>query len=104
MAFTGKEDHHISLEEAIKLISNFRNSQKDFSIKAHYFGKEALEKLLGQEGCVGIRIYYAQNEDGKPELVIVGVNEEGQDLENGTILNRGLPCPPWCLEESKLNL
>jgi hypothetical protein len=102
MAFTGKEQHQITLEEAIKLISNFRNKQSGDVIKAHYFGKEALQKLLDQEGCVGIRIYYAAQDDGTPELVIVGVDENGKDLEEGVILERNYPCPPYCDEKSKL--
>lgn len=102
MAFTGKEDHLITLEEAIKLIQNYKNTGQE--IKAHYFGKESLQKLLEQEGCVGIRIYYAAQEDGTPEIVIVGVNEEGLDLTNGLILERSWPCPPYCDGKSKLNL
>ncbi|MCX8056758.1 MAG: hypothetical protein N3F03_03995 [Ignavibacteria bacterium] len=102
MAFTGKEEHQISLEEAIKLIQNFRSKQKGEGIKAHYFGKEALMKLLEQEGCVGLRIYYASQEDGTPELVIVGVNEEGKDLV-GMVLDRSWFCPPYCDGESMLN-
>lgn len=102
MAFTGKEEHQISLEEARKLIQNYKSKQKEGEIHAHYFGKEAIYKLLDQEGCVGIRIYYASKEDGTPELVIVGVNEEGKDLEN-IILERGWPCPPYCDGESKIS-
>lgn len=102
MAFTGKEDHLITLEEAIRLIRNYKNTGQE--IKAHYFGRESLQKLLEQESCVGIRIYYAAQEDGTPELVIVGVNEEGLDLTNGLILERSWPCPPYCDGKSKLNL
>jgi hypothetical protein len=53
---------------------------------------------------VGIRIYYAAQDDGTPELVIVGVDENGKDLEEGVILERNLPCPPYCNDESKLNM
>ncbi len=104
MAFTGKEEHQITLEEAIKLINNFRSQQTSLSIKAHYLGKEALLKLLEQEGCVGIRIYYAAQDDGTPELVIVGVDEEGTDLTKGNILERVWPCPPYCDGKSELNI
>lgn len=102
MKFTGKEDHLISLEEAKKLINNFRNKVGEESVKAHYLGKEAILKVLEQENCVGLRIYYAENDEGKPELVVVGVNEEGKDLTKGTILERVWPCPPYCDGESEL--
>lgn len=104
MAFTGKEEHQITLEEAKKLIQNYKNKQTGEEIKAHYFGKEALLKLLDQVGCVGIRIYYAAKDDETPELLIVGVNEEGSDLSNGVILERSWPCPPYCDGKSELNL
>lgn len=103
MAFTGKEEHQITLEEAKKLIQNYKNKNTGQEIKAHYFGKEALQKLLEQEECVGIRIYYASQEDGTPELVIVGVNKEGKDLTSGIILERNWPCPPYCDGDSELN-
>jgi len=101
--FTGKEDHIITLEEAKKLTSNFQSKLKGDEVKAHYVGKEALLKLLNQENCVGVRIYYAETDDGKPELVFVGVTEEGKDLTDGILLERTFPCPPYCFSESELN-
>lgn len=103
MVFNGKEEHQITLDEAIKLIQNYKNKQSGNEIKAHYFGKDALVKLLEQDGCVGIRIYYAAQDDGTPELILVGVNENGKDLTSGVILERNWPCPPYCDGESKLN-
>ncbi len=102
MQFTGKENHEISLEEAIKLVKNFRSKVGEDDIKAHYIGREAILKVLEQGNCVGLRIYYAENDEGKPELVVVGVNEEGRDLTKGTILERVWPCPPYCDGESEL--
>lgn len=102
MQFTGKEDHQISLEEAIKLVKNFKNKVGEEVVKAHFIGKEAILKVLDQENCVGVRIYYAENDEGKPELVVVGVNENGKDLVEGLILERTWPCPPYCDGESKL--
>lgn len=103
MQFTGKEEHQISLEEAIKLVVNFRNKVGGEGVKAHFIGKEAILKVLEQENCVGVRIYYAENDEGKPELIIVGVNGNGKDLVEGLILERTWPCPPYCDGESRLN-
>lgn len=102
--FSGKEEHNISLEEAKKLTTNFQSKLKGDEVRAHYVGKEALQKLLDQENCIGVRIYYAETDDGKPELVLVGVTENGEDLTNGLLLERTLPCPPYCWFESELNL
>lgn len=100
--FTGKENHQITLEEAKKLISNYQKKLRGDEVKALYVGKEALQKLLEQENCVGARIYFAETEEGKPELVFVGVTSEGKDLTSGIILERDLPCPPYCDDSSEL--
>lgn len=47
MAFTGKEDHLITLEEAIKLIQNYKNTGQE--IKAHYFGKDLCKNFLNKK-------------------------------------------------------
>lgn len=103
MTFTGKEDHSITLEEASKLTRNYRNKEGKDAIKAGFFGKEALQKILDQEGCVGIRIYYGQEDSGSSQIVLVGANHEENDLDDGIILDRILPCPPYCGKSNPLN-
>ncbi len=102
MPFTGKEDHFISIEEAQKLVSNYQSKIKESDIKAYYVGKDSLQKVLQQDGCVGVRIYFGEDEEGKLQLVIVGVNSEEKDLDEGYVLERFWPCPPYCNKESKL--
>lgn len=101
MAFTGKEDHKISLEEAKKYVKRYKETKekegkKDYK-KAAFFGREAIEQLLAQDGAVGIRIYYGQNEKGEDSPVIFAADEKGSNLiDENNILERGLPCPPFC--------
>ena len=45
-----------------------------------FIGRELVEKILAQEGCVGIRSYFAETEDGKRDLVMVGANQEENDI------------------------
>ncbi len=103
MSVTENEDHSISLSDAAKLTRNFRDAQPAPGILSHYFGKSALSGLLGQSGCVGIRIYNARKDDGTEALVMVGVISSGDDLEDGEILEWGLPCPPFCPQSSVLS-
>ena len=63
---------------------------------AEAFGKNAIEQLLGQPDCVGIRIYNGRKSDGSQALVIVGVSSSGSDMVNGKLLDTGFPCPPIC--------
>jgi hypothetical protein len=101
---TGKEKHAISLKQAAKLTANHRKGQKEIVVKSLFFGGEALQKLLKQKGCIGLRAYYAKKDSGSPTLVLVGVAADGNDLAKGVILEWGNPCPPYCPKESPLNM
>ena len=72
--FTGNEDHAISLEEAGILTKNFRQRAGKNAIKGGFFGQAALQQLLDQEGVVGVRYYYAEENNGRPVMVLVGVD------------------------------
>ena len=102
MSFTGEEDHSISLEDASKLTANYRKSAGKDTIKAGFFGKATINKIIDQKDCVGIRIYYGQQEDGKPNLVLVGAKANEDDILDGVIAERQVPCPPNCAAANEL--
>jgi len=93
---TGKENHQIDLMTAQRLIKNNEMSSRAQSIKGGFFGRDAIEKVLAQPGCTGIRLYYAQNDDGTPSIVIFGVDAKGIDIKSGVLLDAMRPCPPFC--------
>ncbi len=104
MRFTGKENHEITLEEAARLTANYRETlNSPTEAIAEYFGMEALNAMLSQDGCVGIRIYYGLDSTGEKKLVLVGVNAEGNDLYEGQLMERGETCPSCCSEANPLN-
>lgn len=103
MSFTGSEDHTISLAEASKLTKNYREKAGAEAIKAGFFGKETLLRILDQDGCVGIRFYYGEEDAGTPVMVLVGANSDGNDLIDGEIAERSVPCPPHCGGGNALN-
>ena len=102
MAFTGNENHAISLADAAQLTENFRLSVGTGAFLAAFFGKTALTQALSQDGCVGIRIYNAKSATGQHNYVLVGVNDKGDDLTGGIILEFGVGCPPFCSPSSEL--
>jgi hypothetical protein len=102
MSFTGDEKHKIDLDEAAQLTAGYRQTAGAGDILGFFFGKTALGDVLRQDGCVGIRIYYAIKDD-QSNLVLVGVSADGEDLQDGDILELGLPCPPRCPVSSRLN-
>ena len=67
-----------------------------------YFSKKALMNILGQENCVGIRIYNGKSASGDPSFVLVGVDPEGEDITGGELAEYALGCPPFCPKSSEL--
>jgi hypothetical protein len=101
--YTGLEDHSISVDDASALTRNYRMQAGKNAIKGGFFGRAALEQVLSQEGVVGIRYYYAQENNGRPVLILVGVDEYGKDLYDGFVCERAVPCPPYCGTFNPLN-
>lgn len=55
-------------------------------------GRNIIDQILAQPGCVGLRFYNALNEAGQKTLVYVGVDASGKDIlkkvvveENGVL-------------------
>jgi hypothetical protein len=51
---------------------------------------------------VGVRIYFGLNDEGLPNLVIVGAKANGDDVTS-LIVERLRPCPPYCGNGNALN-
>lgn len=76
---------------ARKLIKTYKDTYPE-SFTGVAVGRNIIEQILAQPGCVGIRFYDAINEEGQKTLVYVGVDENGKDIlenvvvdQNGTI-------------------
>jgi hypothetical protein len=91
------------LQAAAALTRRFREHTGKGAALGGMIGKQALEELLSQPGCEGLRIYYGREESGHPALVLVGVNSSDADMTSGTILEQLFPCPPICGDPSALN-
>ena len=103
----------ISQEQANAVVQNSPDGITEYTV----FGKAPIERLLIGDQVQGLRIYIAQ-EDGALNVVLVPVDQDGNDLVNmfdinqlptkltiknkptamvARILNRGMPCPPKCI-------
>ncbi len=102
MALTGNEAEEFPLTTAAEWTLNYRQENPDQKI-AHFFGSRIILRILGQPDCVGLRIYYALDENDEQQLILVGVDEEGDDLYQGIIGERSLPCPDMCGGGNPLN-
>lgn len=103
MPFTGHEDHAITLQEASEWTANYRATINSGETIAHYYGKDALSAILDQSGCVGIRIYYALDNNSAKQIIAVGVDSNGNDLYNGLLAERTIKCPITCSLPNPLN-
>ncbi|MEN9742326.1 MAG: hypothetical protein RLZZ65_131 [Bacteroidota bacterium] len=92
----------ISLEEGSTMTASFRSKFPDEKL-ASFYSSEVFLALLEQEGCVGIRIYNAVDQDNNLTDVLVGVDSEGNDLVNGIVYNKAGLCPPGCAINNPLN-
>lgn len=103
MSFNGNEGARITLNEASKLTKNYRDQAGLDPTLSHYVGGNLIQSILDQVGCVGLRTYYAIAEDGKKQLVFVGVDQEENDLYFGVLVDKTLLCPPLCPRKNPLN-
>ena len=69
----------ISHETAADFIKSFNGA---FPGEGGVFGlgRNIIEKILAQPGCVGMRFHHALNENGQKTLVYVGMDANGNDL------------------------
>jgi hypothetical protein len=107
MTVTGHENHDIPLSEASAWTKNYRianpGTPDNPTVLGHYFGMDAINAILAQTGCVGIRIYYALDDSGVKQVIICGVTVDGNDLYNGQLAERSYNCPPQCSANNPLN-
>ena len=103
MPFNGREGKTISMGVAKKWVKNWRDANPG-KTEAIFFGKEKLKELLDEPESVGIRFYFAINDDNEYRLVLIGAkenednilpSEEGKDGVSGP-MDDGKPCPPNC--------
>jgi hypothetical protein len=57
-------------------------------VKAYVIGKDIINQILAQPGCVGIQFYNAINELGEKTLVYVGLDANSQPIIKYTSINQ----------------
>lgn len=92
----------ITLNEAMGFTHSFQDNNPG-ATKAFFVGANKLNLILEQEDCIGIRIYNGYDDVlRKHNLVLIGVDEDGEDITNGVIVEHLLTCPPDCPKSSDL--
>ena len=119
----------IPLAAAVDLTQRYRKSAPA-SEHGGFFWGDGIDRILRQPGCVGLRYYHGLAEDGSYEIVLVGVDKDGNDIvtvdsggsydkpevrqtraaakrgptqsTDAVILDTHFPCPPMCPWNSPL--
>ena len=108
----GSESQLITVSEAVAMVGRFRAANAANAatvVRAWGFGRAAIDAVLAQPGCAGIRIYRGHTDVGAEQVLIVGLDTTGNDLlpasASGTVVvaDKGWPCPPLCGGASVLN-
>jgi hypothetical protein len=76
----------ISHEMAADFVGSFKTANPD-AISGYTVGRNIIDRILAQPGCVGLRFYNAINEIGQTTLVYAGVDAQGNDIEKIVIVD-----------------
>lgn len=80
---------NIGLKEGRELVNAFRAANPE-ATKGYYIGRNILEQIIAQPGCVGINFRKCLTNMNEEHLVYTGVDAEGKDiLEFSVVTNTG---------------
>ena len=80
---------NIGLEEGIQLVQNFKAANPD-ATPGYFIGRNIIDQILNQPGCVGITFRKCLSENNEEHLVYTGVDAEGKDiLSYSVVTNTG---------------
>lgn len=90
-----KVGEEVGLELGTQMIKSYRQANPT-DVQSYLVGREIVEKILAQPGCVGLKFYNAYNEEGQKTLVYVGIDQNGT-----AILEYSVVTPEGQLAEEK---
>lgn len=115
-----RQPQRISLYNAVELTQRYRKAAPA-SEHGGFFWGDGIRELLDQPGCVGLRYYHGLNASGNYQVVLVGVDANGEDIVkaprppkgaaasvqsafggDAVLLDQHWPCPPFCPPNSPL--
>jgi hypothetical protein len=84
-AFNPAVGEHIGAETGAKMVKTYFDAHPDQAY-GHLIGREIIEKMLAQPGCAGLSIYPGYNEAGVRQLVFSGVDIDGDQILQYTVI------------------
>ena len=103
MTTTDQMGEFISLQEASEMTARYRATIQPGETIAVAVSNDILTRISNQGSCTGVRMYFAIDENGAKTLVMVGVDEQGNDITEGLVANKLRKSPPWNIQQNELN-
>lgn len=76
---------NIGLTEGIQLVKAFKEANPD-ATSGYYIGRNILEQIMAQPGCVGINFRKCLTNMNEEHLVYTGVDVDGKDILQFTVV------------------
>jgi hypothetical protein len=76
----------IGLSAGKQMVQAFREANPN-ATQRYYIGRNILDQILAQPGCVGINFRKCLTELNQEHLVYTGVNAEGKDILEFSVIN-----------------
>jgi hypothetical protein len=76
---------HIGYDLGVKMVKDYFDKYGEGG--AQFVGKNIIQDIISQPGCIGINIYKALNEEGSKTYVLVGLDKENNPILNYTAVN-----------------
>lgn len=76
---------HIGYDLGVKMVKDYYDKYGEGG--AQFVGRNILQQILDQPGCIGINIYKALNEKGEKTYVLVGLDKANQPILEYSIVN-----------------
>ena len=70
---------NIGLAEGTKLVNNFREANPD-ATPGFFIGRNIIDQILNQPGCVGINFRKCITDENEEHLVYTAVDADGKDI------------------------
>jgi hypothetical protein len=77
----------IGYELGAQMVKDYQTANPQDAF-CYVIGRNIIESILAQPGCVGIQFYNAYNEMGEKTLVYVGLDADGKTILEYTTINR----------------
>jgi hypothetical protein len=76
----------IGLELGTQMVKGYQKANPS-DVHSYLIGRDIIDQILAQPGCVGIKFFNALNEHGKKTLVYLGVDKNGDAILEISVVN-----------------